>query len=71
METATRTFKDETATYRLTGNTIESPDGEGGWYTVDDDSPSDISGFESRCDFHSEELRILMAEATAEFGGVS
>lgn len=65
----TRTYSDQWSTYRLTGTTIESPDGEGGWYLVDDDCPADdVSAFEARCDLHSEELRILTAEAMAEFG---
>ena len=52
-------YKDQWSSYRLNGHTIESPDGEGGWYVVDDDCPyaDDRSGFESRCD-----------EAELEFG---
>jgi len=62
-------YKDQWSSYRLNGSSIESPDGEGGWYVIDDDCPyaDDRSGFESRCDFLSEELRILMAEAEIEF----
>ena len=64
------TYKDQWSSYRLNGHTIESPDGEGGWYVVTDDCPyaNDRSGFESMCDGLSEELRCLMAEARAEFG---
>lgn len=74
--TIVHTYKDQTSRYQLReldtgGHAIFSPDGEGGWYLVEDDAPADVSGFESRCDFLSEELRILIAEAQAEFGGLS
>lgn len=61
-------YKDETATYRLNGHNIECPDGEGGWYVLDDDCPHERDIFEARCDFYSEEIRILHAEALIEFG---
>ena len=71
MDRFDREYRDGTSKYRLVGNSIYSPDGEGGWYLVDDDCPSDVDGFRYRCGSLSEELRCLRSEALAEFGRVS